>query len=56
MKLALVSLIRYLVMADSRFVGNKPLIFDCDFNLCHGNLNFVRDNLLILLYLPVKFD
>ena len=30
-------------MADTRFVSDKPLTLDCDLELGHGNLNFVRD-------------
>ena len=30
-------------MADTRFVSDKPLTLDCDLDLGHGNLNFVRD-------------
>ena len=36
-------------MADSRFEDDKPLTFNCDLDLGCGNL-------LILLYLSVKFD
>ena len=28
-------------MADTLFVGDKPLTFDCDLDLGTGNLNFV---------------
>ena len=28
-------------MAESRFVGDKSLTFNCDLNLGHGNLNSV---------------
>ena len=30
-------------MADSRFVSDKHLTFDCDLDLGHGDLNFVGD-------------
>ena len=30
-------------MADTGFLRDKPLTFDCDFDLGRGNLNFVRD-------------
>ena len=30
-------------MADTRFVSVKPWTLDCDLDLGHGNLNFVRD-------------
>ena len=30
-------------MADTQFVSDKPLTFDCDLDLGCGNLNFVRD-------------
>ena len=30
-------------MADTRFVSDKPLNFDCDLGLGRGNLNFVRN-------------
>ena len=29
-------------MADTRFVSDKPLTFDCDLDVGHGNLTFVR--------------
>ena len=32
-------------MADTRFVSEKPLTFDCDLEFGRGNLNFVRDTL-----------
>ena len=28
-------------MADTRLVSDKPLTFDCDLDLGHGNLKFV---------------
>ena len=43
-------------MADTQFVNNKPLIFDCDLDLGGEKLNFVHNNLLIFLYLFMKFD
>ena len=43
-------------MADTRFVSDKHLIFDCDLDLGYGNLNVVPDTFFILLYLSVKFD
>ena len=30
-------------MADTGFVSDKPLTFDCDLDLGRENLNFVRD-------------
>ena len=30
-------------MADTCFVSVKPLTFDCDLDLGHGNINFVCD-------------
>ena len=30
-------------MADTLFVSEKPLTFDCDLDLGRGNLIFVRD-------------
>ena len=33
----------FLVMDDTRFVCDKPMTFDCDLDLVHGNLNFVHD-------------
>ena len=30
-------------MADTVFVIDKPLTFDCDLDLGRGNLSFVRD-------------
>ena len=43
-------------MADTQFVGDKPLTFDCDLDLGHWNLNLCATHLLFLLYLSVKFD
>ena len=31
------------VMADTRFVCDKPMTFNCHHDLGRGNLNFVRD-------------
>ena len=31
------------VMADTQFVSDNPLTFDCELDLGRGNLNFVRD-------------
>ena len=36
-------------MADRRFVSDKPLTFDSDLDLGHGNLNFEHDT-------PSQFD
>ena len=36
-------------MADTRFLSDKPLIFDCDLNLGCEDLNFVRN-------IPSHFD
>ena len=30
-------------MADTRFVNDQPLIFDCDLDLGNRKLNFVHD-------------
>ena len=30
-------------MTDTLFVADKPLTFDCDLDLGHGNINLVRD-------------
>ena len=30
-------------MADTRFVSDIPITFNCDLDLDRGNLNFVRD-------------
>ena len=49
-------------MADTRFVSDKPLNFDCDLDLGRGNLNFVRNtpfNFVLSFYERVgkgKFD
>ena len=43
-------------MADTQFLSDKPLTFDCDLDRGHGNLNFVCDTPSYLLYLSVKFD
>ena len=40
--------IGFLVMADTRFVSDKPLTFNCDLDLGPGNLNFVHST-------PLKF-
>ena len=43
-------------MADSRFVCEKPLTFDCDLDLDLGNLNFVCDTLSHFVLSSEKFD
>ena len=43
-------------MADTGFVGDKPLTFDSDLDLGHGNLNFEHNKSPHLVYLSVKFD
>ena len=43
-------------MADTRFVSDKSLTFDCDLDRGCGKLNFERDTPSHLLYLSVKFD
>ena len=42
-KFDLIPFIAFLVMADTRFVTDQPLIFDCDLDLGHWKLNFVHD-------------
>ena len=32
-------------MADSWFIGDKPLTLNCDLDLEYGNINFMRDTL-----------
>ena len=43
-------------MADTQFVKDKPMTFDCDLDLGHGNINFVCDtpSHFALLFFEVK--
>ena len=43
-------------MADTQFVSDKPMTFNCDIDLDCGNLNFVGATPTHMLYLSVKFD
>ena len=39
MKFDQITIIVFSVMADTRFVSDKPLTLDCDLDLGRGNLN-----------------
>ena len=43
-------------MADTRFVSQKSMIFNCDLDLGRGNLNFVYDIFFYFALSSVKFD
>ena len=40
-KFDLISFIVFSIMADKRFVSDKPMTFNCDLDLGSRNLNFV---------------
>ena len=42
-KFDLIPYVNVFVMVDKRFVIDKPMTFNCGFDLVPGNLNFVSD-------------
>ena len=43
-------------MADTLFVSDKPMIFNCDLDLGRGNLNSEHNTPSHFAVLSVKFD